>query len=88
MNFLLDMIGLYIFVLCFGAVISIFSFVKDVSKWHRAEKRVHVVPSALEDIEESEVIEHERVNSDTSNTDRADDGQSNSSAVLPSWLQS
>jgi hypothetical protein len=88
MNFLLDMIGLYVLICSFGAFISILTFVKDVSKWHRAEKKVKVVPSALEDEKESEVKEDERYNSDTSDNDSANGGQSVTSVVLPSWLQS
>ena len=89
MNFLLDMIGLYVFCCSLGAVISILTFVKDVSKWHRAEKKVHVVPSALEDEKESEVISDGDSNySDSSDNDPADGGQPTTSAVLPAWLQS
>lgn len=87
MNFLLDMIGLYVLICSFGAFISILTFVKDVSKWHRAEKKVHVVPSALEAVEkESEVKDSERDNSDTSDNDTADDGQSSAPAFLSTWL--
>ncbi|MBR5165794.1 MAG: hypothetical protein IKW87_09615 [Ruminococcus sp.] len=88
MNFLLDMIGLYVLICSFGAFISILTFVKDVSKWHRAEKKVHVVPSALEDEKESEVKDDERDNSDTPYNDTANGGQPTTSAVLPAWLQS
>lgn len=88
MNFLLDMIGLYVFCCSLGALISIFTFVKDVSKWHRAEKKVHVVPSALEDVNESEVIsDGDSNNSDIAHDDSADGGQPSTSAVLPAWLQ-
>lgn len=86
MTFLLDMLGLYVLILCLGAVISIFTFVKDVSKWHRAEKKVKVTPSALQSSNESEVIEHERVNPDSSDTNRTDEGEPSAPAVFSSWL--
>lgn len=86
MTFLLDMIGLYVLILCFGAVISILTFVKDVSKWHRAEKKVRVTPSALQSSKESEVLEHERNDTDSSDSDRTDEGEPSSSVVFSSWL--
>lgn len=86
MNFLCDMLGLYVLILCLGAVISIFTFVKDVSKWHRAEKKVKVTPSALQSSNESEVLEHERNDPDPSDSDRTDEGESSSSVVFSSWL--
>ncbi|MCR5017060.1 MAG: hypothetical protein K6A75_10935 [Ruminococcus sp.] len=86
MTFLLDMLGLYVLILCFGAFISILTFVKDVSKWHRAEKKVRVTPSALQSSKESEVIEHERNDSDPSDTDRTDEGQPSAPTVFSSWL--
>ena len=86
MSFLFDMLGLYVLILCFGSLISILSFVKDVSKWHRAEKKVRVTPSALQSSKESEVLEHERNDSDPSDSDRTDEGESSSSVVFSSWL--
>ena len=89
MNFLLDMIGLYVLICCFGAFISILTFVKDVSKWHRAEKKARIVPSVLQDENESEVIDNGTVsNTDPADNDSVNGGQPTSSAVLPAWLQS
>lgn len=85
MDFLLDMIGLYVLILCFGAFISIITFVKDVSKWHIAEKKVNVIPSKLQE-DESEVNEIERDNTNSSESDRADERQPTSPTVFSSWL--
>lgn len=81
-------IFIVLFCVALGALASIIVFCVDVFMWHNKEKRVVVIPSAEKLTEESEVKDNGRNNSDTSDTDTANAGQSDPSTVLPSWLRS
>lgn len=77
-KFLLAMI-LIIFIICM--ILEFFVFLFDVKKWHDAEKRINIVPSASvaesSEHEESEVSESE-----------PDDRQRDSSTISFSWRES
>lgn len=75
-KFLLAMI-LFIFIICM--ILEFFVFLFDVKKWHDAEERINIVPSAVEASEhkESEVCESE-----------SDDRQRDSSTISFSWRES
>ena len=75
-KFLLAMI-LFIFIICM--ILEFFVFLFDVKKWHDAEERINIVPSAVEAAEhkESEVNENE-----------SDDRQRDSSTISFSWRES
>lgn len=75
-KFLLAMI-LFIFIICM--ILEFFVFLFDVKKWHDAEERINIVPSAVEASEhkESEVSESE-----------SDDRQRDSSTISFSWRES
>lgn len=82
------MISFLIFCLSIGALVSIFIFCIDVLRWHGQEKRLKIVPSAqqlpdeFKEVKESEVKQDER---SSSKSDRADAGQSDSSAIFTLW---
>lgn len=66
--------------LIFGSIVSCFTFVFDVRKWHTMERKYNIVPSASEPEQgftESEVIKYAEY-----------DGQRDSSAVSFSWSES
>lgn len=75
-KFLLAMI-LFIFIICM--ILEFFVFLFDVKKWHDAEERINIIPSAVEasEHEESEVTENE-----------SDDRQHDSSTISFSWRES
>ncbi len=67
---------LLLIVLIIGAIVSIFTFVYDVVKWHDKEEKVVIIPSA----EEAEEITVKEVEEDAVNT-----GEHNTSTVSFSW---
>ena len=77
-KFLLAII-LFIFIICM--ILEFFVFLFDVKKWHDAEERINIVPSAsvaeASDHEESEVNENE-----------SDVRQRDSSIISFSWRES
>lgn len=86
------MISFLIFCVSIGALISIVVFCIDVFRWHSQEKRLKIVPSAQELPDEfKEISKESEVKNDAGVSpvsDRTDAGQSDSSAVFASWLQS
>lgn len=77
-KFLLAMI-LFIFIICM--ILEFFVFLFDVKKWHDAEERINIVPSASV----AEPAEHE--GSEVSESE-SDDRQRDSSTISFSWRES
>ena len=73
------MLGLLIFCVSIGAIVSIGTFLVDVIKWHDREEKVVIVPSAQDPEQEIEVKEVE---------DSGSDGEYNSSTVPFPWSES
>lgn len=69
---------LLLIVVLIGAIVSIFTFVYDVVKWHDKEEKVVIIPSA----EEPEDITVKEVEEDAGNA-----GEHNTSTVSFAWSE-